>query len=196
MDAIADTLFKKYTDAGLRCGVTLRPTHVVRTSGGKEAWEHLNVEDIAAELAGKLEYARKRWGCTLFYVDSTVRWDLNADGEFALDTLPAEIFQTLHRQFPDVLLIPEESSTRHHAYTAPYHEIMPPHNYTITPPEIRAVYPHGFSVIRVADTALIQNDFEAVAAAVRSGDIIMFRTWYDDPDNVPVKRILEEAAKH
>ena len=196
MDAIADILFKKYTDAGLRCGVTIRPTHVVRTSGGKEAWEHVNAEDIVAELAGKVEYARNRWGCTLFYVDSTVRWDLNADGKFELHTLPAEIFQSLHRQFPDVLLIPEESSTRHYAYTAPYHEIMPPHNYTITGPEIRAVYPEAFSVIRVADMPVIQNDFDAIVAAVRSGDIIMFRTWLDDPENEPVKRILEEAARH
>jgi len=195
MDAIADVLFKKYTDAGLRCGVTLRPTHVVRTSGGKEAWEHVDVEDIVAELAGKLDYASKRWGCTLFYVDSTVRCDLNADGLFELHTLPAEIFQSLHRQFPDVLLIPEESSTRHHAYTAPYHEIMPPHNYTITPPEVRAVYPNAFSVIRVADTPVIQSDFDAIVAAVRSGDIIMFRTWLDDPDNVPVKRILERVGR-
>ncbi len=195
MDPIADAFFKKFTDAGLRCGVTIRPTHVVRTSGGKNAWEHINAEDIVAELAGKIEYARQRWGCTLFYVDSTVRWDLSADGEFSLHTLPAEFFQSLHRQFPDVLLIPEESSTRHHAYSAPYHEIMPPHNYTITPPEVRAVYPGAFSVIRVADMPVIQNDFDALVAAVRSGDIIMFRTWLDDPENVPVKRILEQAAK-
>jgi hypothetical protein len=195
MDPIADAFFKKYTDAGLRCGVTIRPTHVVRTSGGKNAWEHINVEDIVAELAGKIAYAKKRWGCTLFYVDSTVRWDLSADGEFSLHTLPAEFFQSLHRQFPDVLLIPEESATRTYAYTAPYHEIMPPHNYTITPPQIRAVYPKAFSVIRVADMPVIQKDFDALVTAVRGGDIIMFRTWNDDPENVPVKRILEEAAK-
>jgi hypothetical protein len=195
MDPIADEFFKKFTDAGLRCGVTIRPTHVVRTSGGKNAWEHINVEDIVAELAGKIEYARKRWGCTLFYVDSTMRWDLGASGEFSLHTLPAEFFQSLHRQFPDVLLIPEESSTRHYAYTAPYHEIMPPHNYTQTEPEVRAVYPDAFSVIRVADMPVIQKDFDALVNAVRGGDIIMFRTWMDDPENVPVKKILEAAAK-
>jgi hypothetical protein len=72
---------------------------------------------------------------------------------------------------------------------------MPPHNYTITPPEVRAVYPDAFSVIRVADAPLIQKDFDAIVAAVRSGDIIMFRTWLDDPDNVPVKRILERAGR-
>jgi hypothetical protein len=30
MDPIADDFFKKYTDAGLRCGVTIRHTHVAR----------------------------------------------------------------------------------------------------------------------------------------------------------------------
>ena len=194
MDAIADQCFKKYTDAGLRCGTTLRPTHVVRMPGGAEGWEHINVEDIAAEIGGKLAYARKRWGCTIFYVDSTVRWDLGADGQFALHTIPAEIFQTLHRQFPDVLLIPEESSVRHFAYTAPYHEIMPPQGYTGTPADVKAIYPHAFSMIRVADAPVIERDADALVKAIRGGDIIMFRTWLDDPDNVPVKRILAAAA--
>ena len=195
MDAIADECFKKYTDAGLRCGVTLRPTHVVRTYGGKNDWEHVNVEDIAAEIAGKIAYAKQRWGCTLFYVDSTIRWDADAEGHLGLHTLPAEIFQTLHRQFPDVLLIPEQSSTRHHAYTAPYHEIMPPHNYTITPATVRAAYPNAFSVLRVSDASLIEKDFDALVAAVKSGDILMFRTWLDDPDNVPVRKILAAARQ-
>jgi hypothetical protein len=194
MDAIADEFFKKYTDAGLRCGVTLRPTHVVQTPGGKEAWEHINAEDIVAEIAGKLAYAKKRWGCTLFYVDSTVQWDLSAEGEFSLHTIPADIFQALHRQFPDVLLIPEESSVRHFAYTAPYHEIMPPQDYTHTPAEVRAVYPDAFSMIRVSDAPLIQRDADALVDALRGGDIIMFRTWLDDPDNVPVKQILQRAG--
>ena len=195
MDAIADECFKKYTDAGLRCGVTLRPTHVVRTPGGSEGWEHINVEDIAAEIEGKLAYAHQRWGCTLFYVDSTVRWDLSHDGQFMLHTIPAEIFQTIHERFPDVLLIPEESSVRHFAYAAPYHEIMPPQGYTMTPPEVRAIYPKAFSMIRVADAPLIEQDTDALAAAVRNGDIIMFRTWSDDPDNVPVRKILAKAAQ-
>jgi hypothetical protein len=193
MDPVADAFFKKYTDAGLRCGVTIRPTHVVRSPGAKNEWEHINAEDIVAELAGKIAYARKRWGCTLFYVDSTMRWDEDAEGNFSLHTLPAEFFQSLHRQFPDVLLIPEESSTRHYAYCAPYHEIMPPHNFTITPPQVRAVYPKAFSVIRVADMPVIQKDYDALVESVRQGDVIMFRTWLDDPENVPVKKILEAA---
>ena len=124
-----------------------------------------------------------------------MRWDLVADGRvFALHTLPAEFFQSLHRQFPDVLLIPEESSTRHHAYAAPYHEIMPPHNFTGTPDTVRAAYPHAFSVIRVSDAPLIERDADALVAAVRGGDVLMFRTWLDDPDNVPVKQILARAA--
>ena len=196
MDEIADAFFKKYTDAGLRCGVTIRPTQVVPHAGGTEGWEHINVEDIAAELAGKIAYAKKRWGCTLFYIDSTVRWDLSADGHFSLHTIPAEIFQTVHEQFPDVLLIPEESSVRHFAYCAPYHEIMPPQNYTMTSAEVHAIYPHAFSMIRVADAPVIVKDFDALVEAVRSGDIIMFRTWLDDPDNIPVRRILEQAGKH
>ena len=132
MDPVADEFFKKYTDAGLRCGVTVRPTHVVRTFGAKNEWEHINVDDIVAELAGKIAYANKRWGCTLFYIDSTMRWDIDAEGHFDLHTLPAEYFESLHKQFPDVLLIPEESSTRHYAYCRPYHEVMPPHNFTGT----------------------------------------------------------------
>jgi hypothetical protein len=195
MDAIADQIFKKYTDAGLRCGVCIRPTQVERTPGGKEAYEHINVEDIAALLERKIAYAKERWGCTLFYTDSTVRWDLTADGQFSLHTIPAEIFQTVHERFPDVLIIPEESTPRHFAYTAPYHEIMPPQNYLGTSAIIHAMYPHAFSMIRVADAPVIEKDADALVAAVKSGDIIMFRTWLDDPDNVPVKKILQRAGK-
>ena len=191
IEPVADAFFKKFTDAGLRAGVTIRPTHVVSTPGGKNAWQHRDTENIVEELAGKLEYARKRWGCTLFYVDSTVRWDVTADGEFALHTLPAEYMQTLARRFPDVLLIPEQSSTRHYAYSAPYRELM--QGLTATPPEVRAVYPRSFTALRVAELPLIEKNFDALVKGVRGGDVLLYRTWFDDPENEPVKRILREA---
>ena len=193
IDPVADAFFKKITDAGLRAGVTIRPTHVVRVPSGKNAWTHRDTENIVEELAGKLEYARKRWGCTLFYVDSTVRWDLTGDGEFTLHTLPADYMQTLARRFPDVLLIPEQSSTRHFAYSAPYHEIM--QGFTATPPEVRAVYPDSFTALRVAELPLIEKNFDALVKAVQGGDILLYRTWFDDPENEPIKRILQKARE-
>ena len=131
--------------------------------------------------------------CTLFYVDSTVRWDLTGDGEFTLHTLPADYMQTLARRFPDVLLIPEQSSTRHFAYSAPYHQIM--QGFTATPPEVRAVYRDSFTALRVAELPLIEKNFDALVKAVQGGDILLYRTWFDDPENEPLKRILQKARE-
>ena len=49
-------------------------------------------------------------------------------------------------------------------------------------------------MIRIAELAVIEKNANALTQAVKNGDIIMFRTWLDDPDNVPVKKILQNAG--
>ncbi len=62
-DAVADEFFALFRAAGLRVGVTIRPQEFV--SGAQH-----DVADYDATLLRKLDYARGRWGATLFYIDS------------------------------------------------------------------------------------------------------------------------------
>ena len=75
MDPIIDEYFKRFTDAGLRVGLTIRPTRPVRavyTDGGVE---QVNVADELYNLEQKIRYANQRWGCTIFYIDSNCKHD-------------------------------------------------------------------------------------------------------------------------
>ena len=73
MDRFADALMKKFSDAGFKLGVAMRPTEVYQPGvAGKLAWDHRLVRDPVALMSAKIEYARKRWGCTIFYLDSNV----------------------------------------------------------------------------------------------------------------------------
>jgi hypothetical protein len=193
MSGVADAFMQKFKDAGLRVGVTIRPSHVVPSPGSKEPWTHIQAEDPVEEISEKIDYAKKRWGCTLFYIDSTTLWETEPDGSLQLKIMPAEFFRILNNRFPDSLLIPEESTTRHWAYSAPYHELQ--QGYTGTPASVRAVYPDAFSVLRVVDAGMdvVRQNHDALVAGVRSGDILLYRTWFNDEYDNEVKRIYQDA---
>src|SRR5438046_8011600 len=57
--------------------------------GGKPVQGAANNQQAAQVLKDKLAYAKKRWGCTLFYIDSTVV----VTGE----SLNPEVFKTVAR---------------------------------------------------------------------------------------------------
>jgi hypothetical protein len=107
--------------------------------------------------------------------------------------MPADYFRILHERFPDSLLIPEESTTRHWAYTAPYYELQ--HGYPSTPANVRAVYPNAFSVLRVVDSGLelVRKHHDELVAGVRAGDILLYRTWFNDEYDSEVKKIYQDA---
>jgi hypothetical protein len=189
----ADAFMQRFRDAGLRVGVTVRPSQLIRSAGGKNRYEQVQVPDPVEQISRKIEYACKRWGCTLFYVDSTTLWVNENDGKLSLKTMPADFFQILHERFPNVLLIPEQSTTRHWAYCACYHELQ--QGFPSTPAEVRAVYPQAFSVLRVVDAGmdLVAKRHDELVAGVRSGDILLYRTWFNDEYDAAVKQIYAEA---
>lgn len=129
MDAVADEFFAKYTSAGLRVGVTLRPhTFGAGTSfpdgtngnvfinvdapyGQKEyyytnGWVQTNIGAPVTEesywpgLLNKIQYANNHWGCTMFYMDSYGA--LDQYGPRAVSAL-TNILQA----YPGILLAPE-----------------------------------------------------------------------------------------
>jgi hypothetical protein len=131
----------------------------------------------------------------MFYVDSNVLFDFvnfRPDQGDAYELMDAMMFKRLSEAHPDVLLIPEHENVLYFAYTAPHRELR--QTYASTPTWASRVYPQAFSVISVCDGPIDERRADLVAA-VRRGDILIFRGWFDDVFNGKTKSIYEEAAK-
>lgn len=171
MDEAIDAFMQKFRDAGLRVGVTLRPQYAGRMlySNSVQQAQLVYPERI---LEDKIAYAKKRWGCSMFYVDSNSNFYEfgRANDEAAYRILPATVFETVAKANPDILLIPEHENTRYYAYTAPYNELR--QGYTGTPEMVKRVYPDAFSIIRFADVPASEH-WKELVAAVKHGDIML-----------------------
>ncbi len=183
MNAI-DEYFEKFRQAGLRVGVCLRPQQITMV-GGKPVQGAANNQQAAQVLKDKLAYAKKRWGCTLFYIDSTVV----VTGE----SLDPDVFKTVANAYPDVLLIPENESMRYFAYSAPLNSYMH-HKVTSTPIGARMLYPKAFSVLLTSDQGDRSEDHDALLTAVRNGDILLFNGWFFNDGVTKIKKLYEEAG--
>lgn len=180
--SVIDEYFEKFRAAGLKVGVCIRPQQIVMRDG----WPvHQLAEDEQAAqiLRERIAYARQRWGCTLFYVDSTatVYGPINPD-----------VFKAVADAYPDVLLIPENESMRYFAYSAPLNSYMH-HEITSTPVGARLVYPKAFSVLMGMRAGDRPEDYAALVSAVRRGDILLFDCWYMTEGAMKIKKIYEEA---
>ena len=178
-----DEYFDKFRRAGLRVGVCLRPQQITMANG-KPVQGAADNQQAAQVLKDKLAYAKKRWGCTLFYIDSTVV----VTGE----SLDPDIFKAVADAYPDVLLIPENESMRYFAYSAPLNSYAH-HKITSTPAGARIVYPKAFSVLLASDGDR-PEDHNALVDAVRNGDILVFNGWYNNEGVAKIKKIYEEAT--
>ncbi len=179
-----DEYFDKFRRAGLKVGVCLRPQQITIVNG-KPAQGAADDQHAGQVLKDKLAYAKKRWGCTLFYIDSTVR--------VTNDSLDPDVFKVVADAHPDVLLIPENESMRYFAYSAPLNSYMH-HKVTSTPAGARMVYPNAFSVLMTPDGDR-PEDHDALVTAVRHGDILLFNGWYNNEGVAEIKKLYEEATR-
>ena len=170
MNGVVDQYFKTFSSAGLRIGVCIRPQQLVIPPGGGAPMQ-TTVADPTQLLLNKVAYAYNRWGATLFYIDS------NGDPNFPISS---SFFQTVAAQYPNVLLIPEHQTTSYFGFGSWYGELRG--GYTGTPQSVLDLYPGAFSVIYLPDGPFQQNQSILQASANR-GDIMMFRSWYTDPQN-------------
>ena len=222
MDAVADEFFQKFRDAGLRTGVTIRPTQVYLKG---EKWAHGTGSQMAARnpleedyasvhpeglaewgffptaerLSRKIEYAQRRWGCTIFYIDTNgIFAPVEAGKDFKWMLIAGSVLRELRERHPDVLIIPElmrdDFTWRltNYAYAAPYME-LDLKGYG-TPAAVRDIYPDAFSVVNIADGP-IEEQRGVLVEAVRRGDILMTRGWFGDHRNAIVKSIYDEAGR-
>jgi len=180
--SVIDEYFEKFRAAGLKVGVCIRPQGIAMVDG-KPVHQAADDEHAAQILRERIAYAKQRWGCTLFYVDSTatVSGSLNPD-----------VFKAVADAYPDVLLIPENESMRYFAYSAPLNSYVH-HRVTSTPAGARMVYPKAFSVLMAPDGDR-PEDHHTLVSAVRRGDILLFNGWYNSDGAKKIKRLYEEAS--
>lgn len=172
MDLLADELMRLCRDAGLPTGVCIRPSRVVFNAGkGTYVHSHSTEKDPCKELADKITYARERWGCRLFYIDTSVFWKpYPGEKEWKSALLPPDLWRELNRRFPDTLLIPEFASGSAYAHMACYGEAdMGDWG---TNPVLRAIWPDSFRVIVVEDADPWER-FDRFVQTVRERNVLM-----------------------
>ncbi len=174
--AAADEFFRRFRDAGLRVGLTVRPQQLTFSSGGQP--HQKNVSDDGRLLLDKIDYARRRWGATLFYIDS------NAG---PLLPMEASRLRDLARQRPDVLLIPEHHDLRYYSFSAPYASMQ--RGASTTGRLVRLFYPDAFQVLSIADSGRGRAEIEAARA---NRDILLFPAWFAGP---AVRQLTESAFR-
>ncbi len=183
-----DAYFQTISSAGLRVGVCLRPQMFTLYSDGTAGQVYLTSNAaITQNLRNKARYANARWGATIFYVDSTV----DKDG----GTLDPFIFQKLITAMPDFLFIPEETTPRYYAYSAPFYSLMS-HGTKGTPAFMYNVYANAFGANLINDTApsTLATSKSELGLAVAHGDILMGHADYwqaNDPVLVGIYRTAD-----
>ncbi len=170
MLGVVDEFFAKFTGAGLRCGVTIRPQRW--TDNPPSETDTNNPGQI---LYDKISYAHERWGCTLFYIDSNAT---------SAGVLSADMMRRVARAFPDSLIIPEWETPDYYTFSAPYNELR------MGIAETLAAYRPGFSVINTADGNFEQY-WSQLVDGVKHGDVLLYRVWWDAEENPKVQAIYK-----
>ncbi len=198
MDRFADAFMKKFSDAGFKLGVTIRPTEVYQPGvAGKLAWDHRLVRDPVALMSAKIEYAQKRWGCTIFYLDSNVFGnDMMTEEQrkklrFIPWIMPVTMLGRLAALHPDCLIIPEWSENIDYTCSAPYSSANLGQGGT--PADIRRIWPAAFRVLSL-NLTLLEDRWQSYAESVEKGDVLLFPPWFDAQENSIVQILYREAA--
>ncbi len=182
-----DAYFKTMRDAGFRVGVCIRPQHFTVASDGTAQQVYLPDAQVVAEITRKMKYAHDRWGATLFYIDSSVE----SNGA----VLDAGLFQQAAAVLPDSLLIPEETTSKHYAYTAPF-ETFIFHGDLGTDLSVYNYYPKAFSanLINDVDAGTLAAHQAQLTASVKRGDVLMVHADYWQANNPTVVQIYADAG--
>ena len=195
MDAAADEYFKFLSNEGFRTGVCIRPSKLMPSTKepGKYWHKHIGVDPVKS-LCEKISYAKKRWGCSIFYIDTNVSMGVDEEGKEKSWIFGVEVIKKVLKEHPDVLLIPEFGRDAYWAYCAPYLEMRPTEwgGHTGTPRKVLEIYPQAFSAINTNDGN--EEMRQQLIESARHGEIFIFRGWFSDPANSTIGEILEQAG--
>lgn len=193
MDLVIDEGMKRLKEAGLRVGVTLRPSRVVYDEKkGAASHSHTIAADPFLEYDGKIAYARKRWGATLFYLDTNYFWRPYGDArEWQSAQIPGEVYRRLLAKYPDILLIPEIGQVAAYDATIPYGE-ADMGNWG-TPALARRLWPDACRIIVIedADPLVLHDRF---VQTVRDRNILMTQVGGGGTTLPALNRIYGEAG--
>ena len=173
-DAVADEFFGRFRRAGLAVGLTIRPQQLFFDAAGNAAQRE--APDYERLLIEKIDYARARWGATLFYIDSNAgpRW-------------PSEAFRLrkVAGLRPQVLLIPEHSDVLYYGFSAPYERMQT--GAAATSWAVHLLYPKAFKILVIGST----GDRETVLKeALRAGDVPLFPAWGENGKASMLARLI------
>ena len=208
MDAVADAFFKKFTAAGLKVGICIRPTEAFRFEKGEmesypykhgfvPVW-HRQVKDPGDLINRKITYAQRRWGCTIFYLDSNGLEGFvdPKDGSApAVRGIPGDLPLAMYEKaldgHPDVLLIPEHFQPFYWAFSAPYQS--PNLQQIYTDYMARLLYPKGCSFINTG-YELLRSRWGDYEREVADGSILAFNAWFASGESKYVKALYQTVA--
>jgi hypothetical protein len=194
MDALADAYFATFSKAGFRTGLCLRPsTMVIGTAAdGSFFYRHSypRDRDVVDVLDEKVRYAKRRWGCTLYYVDTNnvfampatdeekENWPIKPNGKFEIyrALMNAEQWQELQRRHPDCLFIIEHTYPRYYTATIAYDQMNMGSiaGAGPTPALVRATWPQAFKALTT--DAPVSKYYPEMVAAAANRDVIMANT--------------------
>ena len=199
---VIDAVFKKLKDAGFKTGVTIRPDQLDWTEGPDQGCggggdygplgirpSQVYATDDASRIAlleSKISFAYNRWGVTIFYIDSD-------------DWIAGQDIIKIHHDFPDVLLMPENTTVLEYSVGIPF-------NYTKFSgaysgpgifPYIGAIYPKAAAALNSSTdkgNELVVHHWELVNA-IRHGSLILYDSWFPNGDVKYINNIYAEAKK-
>jgi len=167
MAAAADEFFARLRGAGLKIGLTVRPQELVFSDDGVP--HQSAVFNLHRVLLEKMDYARSRWGATIFYVDSN-GGILRPDELWQLRRLAA--------QRPEYLLIPEHTWLPYRTGCAPY-AAMRQRKPSVMDRWAGKLFPGSFQALDISDAA---GDWAEITVARSRGDLLLFRAWCWGPE--------------
>lgn len=197
MERFADAFFQKFREAGLRTGITIRPTEVVPNPKKPGAFTHVEVSDPLDLMIKKIAYAKKRWGCTIFYLDSNVfAKDWLSPEEISKMKgvpwlLPPAMIEAVMKAHLDILLIPEWSDWTYSLHSAPYASLNL--GQRGSNPAMRKWRPESFQVVSI-NSEVVEQNWDVYRDNFAGGDIPLVNAWYETPEINLVKLLREEAS--
>ncbi len=182
MEAFSDRMFARLRAAGFAVGMAVRTQEVIPGAAGGAPARLQAVSDPERQVAAKIEYARTRWGATIFPLLGASDRDLPM-AELCRRVLAAE---------PGILLLPVADDGEAYRWSAPWQDPASP--VLTTPQAARARIPGAFGVFKTLERADLERDRDQLVQAVAAGDILTFRAWYHDPTHGPLTAILAAGA--
>ncbi len=200
MERYSDEFIAKFTDAGLKVGLCIRPTEIALGVRPYARFWHRDVPEPVEHLSRKIEYCKERWGVSIFYFDSNVypgSWDpWGTYGTKKPDpripwTMPTRIIEAVQKRHPDVLIIPEHENDAYHLFTPTYKTAIV--DEIGCPETVRALYPRAFSCV-ATDPRTMDRLWDTYVRNVGAGDVLFVEGWYEPVVNYYSDGIYREAA--